>query len=102
MSKAFRETRQSVAVINASLESSISGIRVTKAFTNDQKELEKFEVGNKTYVKKRSIAYKAMGQFQSSTTFITDLFNDIDIDLNITNINKNIIAIDTVFTLLKS
>ena len=75
MSRAFRETRQSVAVINASLESSISGIRVTKAFTNDQKELEKFEVGNKTYVKKRSIAYKAMGQFQSSTTFITDLFN---------------------------
>ena len=26
----------------------------------------------------------------------------IDIDLNITNINKKIIAIDTVFTLLKS
>ena len=43
MSRAFRETRQSVAVINASLESSISGIRVTKAFTNDQKELEKFD-----------------------------------------------------------
>lgn len=75
MSKAFKETRQSVAVINASLESSISGIRVTKAFTNDEKELEKFEEGNKTYVEKRSDAYKAMGQFQSSTTFITDLFN---------------------------
>lgn len=75
MGKAFKETRQSVAVINASLESSISGIRVTKAFTNDQKELEKFDVGNKSYVKKKSKAYKAMGQFQSSTTFITDLFN---------------------------
>ena len=75
MNKAFLETRKSVAQINASLESSITGIRVTKAFTNEQKELEKFEVGNENYVKSRSVAYKSMGQFFSSTTFITDLFN---------------------------
>ncbi len=75
MNKAFTETRKSVAEINASLESSITGIRVTKAFTNQDKELEKFEIGNKNYVKSRSIAYKSMGQFFSSTTFITDLFN---------------------------
>lgn len=75
MNKAFTETRKSVAVINSSLESSITGIRVTKAFTNDDKELEKFEDGNKYYVKSRSIAYKAMGRFFSSTTFVTDLFN---------------------------
>ncbi len=75
MNVAFTETRKSVAAINASLESSITGIRVTKAFTNDEKELDKFEVGNEYYVKSRSVAYKAMGQFSSSTTFITDLFN---------------------------
>lgn len=75
MDTAFTETRKSVAEINASLESSITGIRVTKAFTNDEKELEKFEVGNTNYVKSRSIAYKAMGQFFSSTSFVTDLFN---------------------------
>ena len=34
MRAAFMESRQSVAQINAALESSISGIRVTKAFTN--------------------------------------------------------------------
>ncbi len=77
MNKAFSETRKSVAEINASLESSITGIRVTKAFTNSDLELEKFEVGNKDYVKYRSVAYKAMGQFSSSTQFITDLFNVI-------------------------
>ena len=44
MRDAFMRTRQSVAVINASLESSISGIRVTKAYTNAEKEKEKFEV----------------------------------------------------------
>ncbi len=77
MNKAFSETRKSVAVINSSLESSITGIRVTKAFTNSEEELNKFEVGNKDYVKYRSVAYKAMGQFSSSTQFITDLFNVI-------------------------
>lgn len=75
MNEAFLENRKNVATINASLESSISGIRVTKAFTNQQKELEKFEVGNKEYVASRSKAYKAMGLFQSSTSFVMDLFN---------------------------
>ena len=38
MRNAFAETRKSVAEINASLESSITGIRVTKAFTNSERE----------------------------------------------------------------
>lgn len=75
MRNAFTETRKSVAQINGALESSITGIRVTKAFTNSEKELEKFEDGNINYVKSRSVAYKAMGRFFSSTTFVTDLFN---------------------------
>lgn len=74
---AFMESRVSVAKINAALESSISGIRVTKAFTNAEKEREKFEIGNEQYVKARSLAYKAMGEFQSSSSFITDVFNVI-------------------------
>ncbi|MBQ8248303.1 MAG: ABC transporter ATP-binding protein [Clostridia bacterium] len=77
MRAAFLESRQSVAVINASLESSISGIRVTKAFTNAEREQEKFEEGNGEFVEARRKAYKAMGQFHSSTSFITDIFNVI-------------------------
>lgn len=77
MNQAFMETRKSVAQINGALESSITGIRVTKAFTNDQEELRKFEIGNKKFVRSRSKAYKAMGQFGASTAFITDLFNVI-------------------------
>ena len=75
MRDAFTDSRKSVAEINARLESSISGIRVTKAFTNDLKEQEKFEVGNKMFVEARGRAYKAMGQFHSSTSFVTDVFN---------------------------
>lgn len=75
MRDAFRASRQSTAVINASVESSISGIRVTKAFTNAEKEAEKFEVGNKMFREANRKAYRAMGIFHSSSTFITDVFN---------------------------
>ncbi len=77
MRSAFKRSRQSIAIINAALESSISGIRVTKAFTNSKKEEEKFEVGNEKFVSSRSEAYQAMGQFHSMTAFITDVFNVI-------------------------
>ena len=68
-------SRRSIAVINAALESSISGIRVTKAFTNAEKEREKFEDGNGQFIEARRKAYRAMGQFHSTTSFITDIFN---------------------------
>lgn len=77
MTRAFTESRKNVAQINASLESSITGIRVTKAFNNAQEEYNKFEVGNNDFVKSRSVAYNAMGKFFSSTTFVTDIFNVI-------------------------
>ncbi len=77
MKKAFMDSRVAVAEINASVESSISGIRVTKAFTNSEKEAEKFDVGNGAFVEARSRAYKKMGQFHSLTTFITNIFNVI-------------------------
>ncbi|MCM1130266.1 MAG: ABC transporter ATP-binding protein/permease [Roseburia sp.] len=75
MNRAFMETRKSVAEINGALESSITGVRVTKAFNNSDEEVRKFEIGNKSFVDARSKAYKAMGQFGSSTAFVTDLFN---------------------------
>lgn len=75
MRDAFMESRQAVGVINASVESSVSGIRVTKAFTNAEKEKEKFEEGNIQFQEARRKAYKAMGEFHSMTTFVTDIFN---------------------------
>ena len=77
MRDAFKKSREATAEINAALESSISGIRVTKAFTNADKEEEKFQVGNGRFVESRKKAYRAMGQFFSMTSFITDVFNVI-------------------------
>ena len=75
MRKAFRDTRSAMADINASLENSISGIRVTKAFTNADKEREKFEEGNRKFKIARKDSYSAMGRFHSGNTFVTDVFN---------------------------
>ena len=75
MRKAFQESRQAVAQINASVESSVSGIRVTKAFVNADKEMGKFEEGNDAFREAKRDAYRAMGHFHSATTFVTDIFN---------------------------
>ncbi|MGN1093944.1 MAG: ABC transporter ATP-binding protein [Candidatus Neoclostridium sp.] len=75
MRSAFMRSRQSIGEINAALESSVTGIRVTKAFNNSEIESQKFETGNKKFVKARTDAYKAMGQFHSGNTFINDVFN---------------------------
>ena len=42
MARAFMESRRSIASINASMENSITGIRVTKAFNNASEEEKKF------------------------------------------------------------
>ena len=75
MSRAFDARRKSNATINAAIESSVTGIRVTKAYTNADRELKKFAVGNDQFVSASRSAYSAMARFHSSTLFVTDVFN---------------------------
>jgi len=75
MSRAFDDRRKSNATINAAVESSVTGIRVTKAYTNADKEIVKFEKGNEQFVDASRRAYNAMAKFHSSTAFVTDVFN---------------------------
>lgn len=75
MRRAFDDRRKSNATINAAVESSVTGIRVTKAYTNAQREVEKFSKGNDQFVDASRRAYHAMAQFHSSTAFVTDIFN---------------------------
>ena len=75
MSKAFDDRRKSNATINAAVESSVTGIRVTKAYTNSEREVEKFTRGDEQFVDASRRAYHAMALFFSSTSFVTDVFN---------------------------
>lgn len=73
MSKAFKETRIKTGDVNAVIENSISGIRVTKSFVNEESELNKFEVSNSLFKKAREHAYRRMGEFFSGTYFLVDI-----------------------------
>jgi ATP-binding cassette subfamily B protein len=75
MNKAFEDRRKSTATINAAVESSVTGIRVTKAYTNAECEIEKFEKGDDEFVGASKRAYNAMAKFFSSTSFVSDVFN---------------------------
>ncbi len=75
MRSAFDDRRKSTGTINAAVESSITGIRVTKAYTNAKREVERFEEGDKEFVSSSYRAYNAMAKFHASTSFITDVFN---------------------------
>jgi len=75
MRRAFDDRRKSNATINAAVESSVTGIRVTKAFTNVEREVRRFRKGDEEFVDASRRAYKAMAQFHSATSFITDVFN---------------------------
>ena len=75
MRRAFDDRRKSNATINAAVESSVTGIRVTKAYTNAPREVEKFTEGDKQFVDASRRAYQAMAKFLSSTAFVTDVFN---------------------------
>ena len=70
-----RKARRSLSKINGDVNSSISGIRITKAFNNADKEIEKFETGNKAFVEAKRGQYFTMAIQHASTVFVTDIFN---------------------------
>lgn len=75
MRKASLAVKQRVAEINASIESSISGARVAKAFTNEDHEREKFNEGNEKFVHAKDRFYKYMAYFNSGMEFFVAMFN---------------------------
>ena len=75
MAMAFRKNRIEIAEVNASLENSIAGIRVSRAFTGEREEEKKFAENNQRYVTVRERSYRVMAEFFSGTNFLTSLMN---------------------------
>ena len=73
MKKAFKETRVKTGEVNATIENSISGVRVTKSFGNKAYEMEKFDKSNGIFKKAREHAYKAMAEYFSGMFFLVDM-----------------------------
>lgn len=75
MNNAFFESRVKNGVVNAELENSISGIRISKAFVSHVHEEEKFDKGNVSFMNARKAAYKVMAQYYFGANFSMDILN---------------------------
>lgn len=73
MRGAFKRTREETAEINANIENSIAGIRVSRAYTAKEKEIEKFTVCNNSFQRARAAAYRVMARFFSGMDLMMDL-----------------------------
>ena len=67
MKKNFTESRKHIGELNSQIEDSLLGIRVVKSFARESLEQEKFDKGNKKFLKLKSERYHIMGAFTSST-----------------------------------
>ena len=65
------------AEINSAVESSISGARTTKIFTNEDYEFSKFEKSNQNFFDAKRLYYKAMAGMHSKMEFVTHILSVI-------------------------
>ena len=72
MNTAFSTMREEVSKVNADVETTVSGVRVTKAYNSQDYVQERFDKVNKNFITARGKAYKAMGVFGSGMGFISD------------------------------
>ena len=75
MGRASRLVKQKVGVINADIESCLSGMRTAKAFANEAVEAEKFRRSNETYKGSKRYFYQEMGIFNSSMEFFVSILS---------------------------
>ncbi|CAI3576084.1 MULTISPECIES: ABC transporter ATP-binding protein [Clostridium] len=75
MNKAFLNSKVETGAVNANLENSISGIKISKAFVSHKSEQKKFEEGNNKFIVAREKAYKVMAEYSSGANFGIDILN---------------------------
>ena len=69
MQQTFLENRIRIGDINASLQDTLSGIRVVQSFANEDTELHKFNHSNEAFLESKKDNYRCMGTFMSSNLF---------------------------------
>ena len=77
MSRASRKVKEGVAVINAGIESSISGARVSQAFATVLNQVETLICVNKRFVNSTTEYYHTIGAFMCGTDLFTGLLSVI-------------------------
>ena len=73
MGAASREAKQKTGTINAEIESSLSGVRTTKAFANEYEQQERFDGANEVFKTAKRNFHKEMGLFNASMEFLVTI-----------------------------
>lgn len=73
MSRVNLKVKAETAEVNATIESSISGMRTAKAFGNEASEIGKFQAANAHFVQAKGRYYRVMAVFQGGMEFATSL-----------------------------
>ena len=73
MSAASRAAKQKTGVINAAIESGLSGVRTTKAFANEEAQQERFDEANEVFKTAKRGFHKEMGFFTAVMEFFTNI-----------------------------
>lgn len=71
--RVYKEVRVATGEFTADIESSLSGIRVSRAYAAEEHEKERFESFNAALAGAKGKQYKVMGEFHSVTTFFLDI-----------------------------
>ena len=69
MQTTFMENRRKIGDVNASLQDTLSGIRVVQSFANEDIEHNKFKKSNEAFLLSKRDNYRCMGSFMSSNLF---------------------------------
>ena len=69
MMSASAQVKLKMADINADIESTISGMKTSKAFDNQKVDYERFDRSNEKFKESKEEFYKAMGRFNASLEF---------------------------------
>jgi ATP-binding cassette subfamily B protein len=73
MRRTFMDNRVRIASVNAIVQDSFAGIRTVQSFANEEVEREKFEAGNRNFLKSKKDNYLVMGRYMSVNNFLQGL-----------------------------
>lgn len=75
MKRAFRRSREKSGEVSAQAEEALSGIRLVKAFANEQLELERFMRKSNELLRVRTESFGILSYFNGTITFFTNITN---------------------------
>jgi len=71
--RAFKRNKETMAAINEHIEESVSGVRVVRAFGNEEFETARFDEGNETFRQSRIASVWHIGVFNTGVSFLSNL-----------------------------